>query len=111
MTSNPLIPLAVRLSLHNVDLADELMVIGEELDVIAKRRKQRTDVGKRRGPQRKRWRKQPANKRRQRKRWLRSPAGKKYQRRRKRTEKRPSTKRYRKRMKNRGVHRKYPWLR
>lgn len=102
--------LAVRLAALNPDMAQELLAISDDIVVARKKRKQRKDVGKRRGPQRKRWRKRPQNERRKRQRWLRTPAGKKYQKRKQRTEKRPSTKRYRKRMRKRGPNRKYPWL-
>jgi len=104
---NRLAAIALDLSEHNIELGIELMKLAFELQA----KKPRSDAGKRRGIRRKtRWHKAPAQARRKRKRWLRSPSGKKYTKRKTRNEKKPSTKRYRKKQKSRGVHRKYNWM-
>lgn len=99
--------LSVGIRIARTDPALGVEILSTALDVLSKARR---DTGKRRGPQRKRWKKKSPADRKKRKMWLRTPAGKKYVKRRKLMEKRPSTKRYRKRLRKKRPSRSYSWL-
>lgn len=92
-------------------IAQEISELDPEISQALQRIADEITAYKKRGPQRKtRWHRRPPNERRKRRRWERTPGGRRYKRKKQRIEKRTPVKNYRKRLRNRGIHRKYPWL-